>query len=138
MEADVIELVWDAERRGTALAPSGAIATVGEHAPFAPEDLLGMSVASCLMRTFLRLAEQADLKVESYAATARLEATGPSGIAQGVTVHAHVVARRHTEREIVELLRASARLSPMAQQLRYVLQLTTEVSGRPRSESTVH
>jgi hypothetical protein len=69
----MIELVWDSGRLGTATAPSGASATVGDRADYDPDDLLGMAAASSVMRTFLELAEPRDLPILSYAATAYVE-----------------------------------------------------------------
>jgi organic hydroperoxide reductase OsmC/OhrA len=76
----MIELVWDAAGRGTATAPSGASGTVGEEADYSPSDLVAMAVASCYMRTLLKLVEDAGLTLLSFAATAEFmpaDATGP-------------------------------------------------------------
>jgi organic hydroperoxide reductase OsmC/OhrA len=113
----MIELVWDAARLGTATAPSGASATVGEQGSFSPEDLIAMATAACLMRTFLRLADQAHIPILSYAATAHANISAPAG-APHVAVHAYVVAPScDDERDLMELSAESARLSPVAQLL---------------------
>jgi uncharacterized OsmC-like protein len=69
----MVELVWDVSRVGTATAPSGASTTIGDDARFSPDDLLAMAAAGCHMRTFLRLAGDAEVPVFSYAATAHVE-----------------------------------------------------------------
>jgi uncharacterized OsmC-like protein len=69
----MIELVWDAGRFGTATTPSGSTAIIGEDADFSPDDLLAMSAAACLMRTFLRMAAEAGVPVLSFIVTGRVE-----------------------------------------------------------------
>jgi organic hydroperoxide reductase OsmC/OhrA len=135
----MIELVWDAERLGTATAPSGATASVGERphasgasarAHFSPDDLVAMAVSSCVMRTFLRLAEQANVPILSYASTARAESACEPGGTPHVTVHAYVVAPSGTnQRDVTALFRKSARLSPITQLLGEHVTVTTEVQA---------
>lgn len=124
----MIELVWDAGRLGTAVGPSGMSVTVGEQAHFSPDDLLAMAAASCLMRTFLRLAENAHLTVLSYAANARAEPACESGADAHITVHTYVVApSRADESALAKLCDESVRKSPIVQLLGYRVTVTSEV-----------
>lgn len=92
----MIELIWDAERSGTAITPSGAQVRVGDEATFSPDDLLAMSASACLMRTFLGLATREQVPVLSYASTAALEAVagGPKRLA----LRAYVMASSSADR----------------------------------------
>lgn len=111
----MVELVWDVSRVGTATAPSGASATVGDGASFSPDDLLAMAAAGCHMRTFLQLAGDAGVPVLSYAAAAHVEA-GPD--APRVHVRAFVVAPgAATVARLRELMDRAARLSPVSRAL---------------------
>jgi uncharacterized OsmC-like protein len=70
----MVELVWDAERTGTARGATGTSLTVGDRAPaFQPDDLLAMAAAGCVMRAFLKAADEAHVPILSYLATARVE-----------------------------------------------------------------
>lgn len=133
----MIELVWDAGRLGTATAPSGMSVTVGEQAHFSPDDLLAMAAAGCLMRTFLRLAENAHLTVLSYAANARAEPACQSGADPHVTVHAYVVApSRADEAALAKLCDESARNSPIVKLLGDRVTVTSEVRVLCETEAT--
>ena len=95
----VVELVWDSERVGTAVASSGVMLRVGDDA-VSPDDLVAISVSACLMRTFLDLAATAGATVSSYASTATLEPTsaGPPR----VIVRAYVISPTLEERAPLE------------------------------------
>lgn len=76
----MVELVWDATRRGTGRTASGASLAVGADAHFSPADLVCLAAASCLMQTFLGLVEAAHVPLLSYLSTAELaEDAGPGG-----------------------------------------------------------
>jgi organic hydroperoxide reductase OsmC/OhrA len=133
----MIELVWDAERAGTATAPSGVSVTVGEDAHFAPDDLLAMSAASCLMRTFLRLAEEANLPILSYTATARTEFGCEDGDLPRVSIHTYLVAATNDEqRALQQLARRSVSLSPILQLLGDRAAVTSDVRVLYSAEAT--
>jgi organic hydroperoxide reductase OsmC/OhrA len=83
----MIELVWDGNDRGTAVAASGASIAVGAQDGVAPEDLAAAAAAGCLMRTFLALADREGLPVLSFVATARVDRGQPL---PRVHVHAYV------------------------------------------------
>jgi organic hydroperoxide reductase OsmC/OhrA len=134
----MIELVWDAGRTGTALAPSGELLEVGDGAPLSPEDLVGVAVASCLMRTTLRLAERAGVSLLSFAATAAITATPEPR----TVVHAHIVASPESDLESVhQVCHDAVEASPMALLLGARLSVTWNVRTLCRSvpsEGTVH
>lgn len=112
----MVELVWDVSRVGTATAPSGVSATVGDDAAYSPDDLLAMAAAGCHMRTFLRLADDARMPVSSYAATAHVDAGGAS--APRVHVRAYVVLPGDVrESQAAALLEQAARISPVSRAL---------------------
>jgi len=124
----MIELVWDADRLGTATAPSGATMTVGEHAHFSPDDLLAMAAASCLMRTFLRLADEGAARILSYAATAQAAPACASDAAPHVTIHAYLVAPAGTDtRDLEDRFRRSTQVSPITRLLGDRVTATAEV-----------
>lgn len=134
----MVELVWDAEHIGTAVTSSGASAKVGDRAPFSPEDLVAMAAASCLMRSFLQLAEQVRLPILSYASTARLE-SGPGPTPPRVAVHVFVVASSCTDEQTLrDLCQASAAASPIAQLLGNRVTLTCDVRVLCREQPVVH
>jgi uncharacterized OsmC-like protein len=71
----MVELVWDAERTGTARGASGVSIRVGDHpAGLSPDDLIAMAAAGCLMRAFLQAASDANVAILGYMATADLDA----------------------------------------------------------------
>ena len=102
----VVELVWDSERVGTAIVPSGATLRVGDDAAMSPDDLIAMSASACLMRTFLALAAQSGARASSYASTATFDAA--SAGAPRVIVHAYVVAPTPEDGAPLEALFAQA------------------------------
>lgn len=73
----MIELVWDQRRAGTAMTPSGQWLAVGDDADFSPEELVSIAAATCLMRTSVKLAEDAGIDLLSFTATARFEGEPP-------------------------------------------------------------
>lgn len=70
----MIEFIWDRGRSGTATAPNGASITIGDAADFSPEDLIAAAAAGCLMRTFLRRADEAGMPILSYASASHVGA----------------------------------------------------------------
>ena len=112
----MVQLVWDTGGCGTATVASGTTVTVGEGANVSPEELVAMAAASCLMRTFLRLAAETGIEILSYASTAHVEsseATGPR-----VHVRSYVVAPREFSHDAVrDLCDQSVRASPIARLL---------------------
>lgn len=103
----MVEIVWDAEQCGTAIAPSGEKARVGDGSAFSPDDLLAMSAGACLMRTFLAAAARERLPVLSYVSTAAVEPRR-DGRAQ-VAVHAYVMTASADHRRRLEDLFEDAR-----------------------------
>jgi organic hydroperoxide reductase OsmC/OhrA len=105
---EMVELVWDATRRGTGRAASGASLAVGEDAHFSPADLVSLAAASCLMKTFLGLAEAAHVPLLSYLSTAELaEDKGPGGRSQ-VRVRAYITTTSEEHRRQLDTLVAQA------------------------------
>jgi organic hydroperoxide reductase OsmC/OhrA len=104
----MVELVWDASRRGTGRTASGASLAVGEDAHFSPADLVSLSAASCLMETFLGLAEAAKIPLLSYLSTAELEDDkAPNGRSR-VRVRAYITTTSEDHRRQLEALVAQA------------------------------
>ena len=123
----VIELVWDSARRGTATTSTGTALAVGEGVGWSPENLLALSAATCLMRTFLRLASDEGVPVLGYIAAARLE---PGAVSKGtvsvtacVVVPAGVLAER-----AADLCSRAAAASPVASMLGDRLHHVSEIS----------
>ena len=134
----MIQLVWDAERLGTATASSGASASVGELAHFTPDDLLAMAIATCVMRTFLRLAADAKAAILGYAATASADASCEPDGEPHVIVHSYVVAPSSSDaRALAELAAQSARTSPIARVMGKRVTVTAEVRLLTGAEAAV-
>ena len=126
----MIELVWDAERTGTAVAASGASTRVGDEATFSPGDMMAMGASSCLMRTFLDLAARAHVRVLSYASTAELESP-PSGPPL-LSVHAYLVASSDADRaRLLELFADAQRQSSVCRLLDHRLSCTVDIQMIP-------
>lgn len=104
----MVELVWDATRRGTGRTASGASLAVGEDAHFSPADLVSLAAASCLMKTFLGLVEAANVPLLSYLSTADLtDDTSPGGRSR-VHVRAFITTTSEDYRRQLETLVAQA------------------------------
>ncbi len=124
----MIELVWDTARLGTATSPSGMTVTVGEEAHFSPDDLLALAAASCLMRTFLRLAEEDHAPILSYAATADAAPACESRAEAHVTVHAYLVTPSGGDADDLQVrFDRSVRVSPIARLLGDHVTVTSEM-----------
>jgi uncharacterized OsmC-like protein len=124
----MIELVWDEIRRGTATSASGHTIAVGEQADFSPDDLLALATAACLMRTFLRLADEERAPLLSYAATARAAPACASNVRPHVTIHAYLLASSAADRaSLTDRFARSVRLSPIARVLGDDITVTSEV-----------
>lgn len=109
----MIEFIWDRGRSGTATAPNGASITVGDAADFSPEDLIAAAAAGCLMRTFLRGADEADMPILSYASASHV---GPSesDAHRRVVIRTYVVVPESASpRAVGDLLRDSITQSPI-------------------------
>lgn len=105
----MVELVWDATRRGTAQTASGASLAVGEDARFSPGDLVSLAAASCLMKSFLALADASAVPLLSYLSTAELaDELGPGRPAR-VHVRAYITTTSEDHRRQLEALVARAR-----------------------------
>jgi organic hydroperoxide reductase OsmC/OhrA len=112
----VIELVWDSVRLGTGTGPSGSSLIAGEGAAWSPDDLLAMAAASCLMRTFLRLAAEDDVPVLGYVTSATLEFS--SAESPAVRVRPCIVVPIDIEPEqVLSLCRRVTEVSPVAKVL---------------------
>ena len=123
----VIELVWDAACAGTATAPSGAVLTVGDNVAWSPENLLALAAASCLMRTFLRMASDERLRVLGYVAAARLEPDTDS--AWTVRVRSCVVVPTDVPTSrVLDLCSRATAASPVATMLGDRLRNVPEIS----------
>ena len=111
----MVELIWDAARSGTLNAPMDRSVTIGDGADFSPEDLMAASVAGCLMRTFLDLADETGISVLSYGSAAEVDTSeDPSR----VIVRCYVVATDGVPDQIIRrLLRESVRASPVCRML---------------------
>jgi organic hydroperoxide reductase OsmC/OhrA len=124
----MIELVWDDIRRGTATSSSGRTVAVGEQADFSPDDLLALAAATCLMRTFLRLATEEQAPLLSYAATARAAPACELDVRPHITIHAYLVAPSAADqRDLTDRFARSVTVSPIARLLDDVLTVTSEV-----------
>jgi organic hydroperoxide reductase OsmC/OhrA len=123
----VIELVWDADRTGTATAPTGAVLKVGEGVAWSPENLLALSAATCLMRTFLRMAADEHVDVLGYVAAASLEPGIP--LAQAVRVRSCVVVPTGVPTSrVLDLCCRATTASPVATTLGDRLRHVPEIS----------
>lgn len=124
----MVELVWDEHRRGTATSASGQTVAVGEHADFSPDDLLALATASCVMRTFLRLADEERAPLLSYAATARAAPACESDVRPHITIHAYLVAPSAADqKDLTDRFARSVILSPIARLLGPQVTVTSEV-----------
>ena len=113
----MIELIWDAASVGTATTLVGASITIGEAADFSPEDLVAAAAAGCVMRTFLRLADDARIPILGYTAVSRIESPEPEA-ASKVRVRCSVVTSEDvSEAEVRRLLREAVNASPISHML---------------------
>ncbi len=110
----VAELVWDANRTGTALNECGCSMGVGHPADWTPEHLLAVAASSCLMSTFFKFAAGEGLDVLGYVSTSRLEVL-PEGDAplRLVVMPCIVVASDADGRAARALLEEAFRRSPV-------------------------
>jgi organic hydroperoxide reductase OsmC/OhrA len=109
----MIEFIWDRGRSGTATAPNGASMTVGDAADFSPEDLIATAAAGCLMRTFLRRADEAGMPVLSYASAASV-GLDERDARPHVVIRTYVVVPESVPtREVEHLLHDSLTQSPI-------------------------
>jgi hypothetical protein len=102
-DAVMNELIWDRGRSGTATAPSGASVTVGEASDFSAEDLAATAVAGCVMRTFLRRAEDSRVPILSFATASDVEPGDPPGQSR-VVLRCYVVAAEGASHHQIEAL----------------------------------
>lgn len=111
----MVELIWDAARTGTVNAPMGRSITVGDGADFSPEDLVAASVAGCLMRTFLDLADETGIPVLSFGSASEVDTSeDPSR----VIVRCYVVVTDSVpDQTIRRLLQESVGVSPVCRML---------------------
>jgi uncharacterized OsmC-like protein len=126
----VIELVWDADRVGTGTSSTGASLATGDAAAWEPGELAALATASCLMRTFLRLAEAGGVPVLGFVAAAHMRAGG----AAPPLLHLHacvVVAAQGSRSAAVELLARARQASPLARMLGDGLIMDVDVCGVP-------
>ena len=123
----MIELVWDSARRGTATTSTGTTLAVGEGVGWSPENLLALSAATCLMRTFLHLASDEGVSVLGYVAAARFEhgavSTGTVSVTSCVVVPTGVLAER-----VTDLCTRAVAASPVASMLGDRLHHVSEIS----------
>jgi organic hydroperoxide reductase OsmC/OhrA len=123
----VIELVWDSARRGTATTCTGTTLAVGEDVGWSPENLLALSAATCVMRTFLQLAADEGVPVLGYVAAARVDpgdvSTGTVRVTSCVVVPAGVLAEH-----VADLCSRTAAASPVASMLGDRLHHVSEIS----------
>ena len=111
----MIELVWDEERRGTGTTASGASLDVGDAAEWSPVDLLALSVAGCVMRTFLQVAAEEHVPVLGYVSTSAVE---PSDEAPSILVVPCIVVPTAVAKVAVPVLMQQAvERSPVARLL---------------------
>jgi uncharacterized OsmC-like protein len=130
VDAIMIELVWDADRVGTGTASSGASVATGDAAAWEPGELAALATASCLMRTFLRLADAGGVPVLGFVAAAHMH----TGEAASPLLHLHacvVVAAEGSRSAVVELLAQARQASPLAQLLGAGLIMDVDVCGVP-------
>jgi organic hydroperoxide reductase OsmC/OhrA len=114
----MVELVWDAKKRGTGRTEAGMSLTVGTRPQLSAEDLLGLATASCVMTTFLTVAEGAMLRPLSYLSTTEVETDSADRTFRRITVSAFVTAAEGTDRlELEAIFREATRRSPMARLL---------------------
>jgi organic hydroperoxide reductase OsmC/OhrA len=113
----MVELVWDAERTGTARGSSGASLLVGDHpSAFSPDDLVAMAAAACLMRAFLRVAAERKVAILGYMATAHLENGGAA--TPRLHLRSYVVGSGDaSEQTLAELADRAVAQSPIARLL---------------------
>lgn len=133
----MVELVWDEDRLGTATGQSGISVSVGEAAHFSPDELLATAAASCLMRTFLRMADEAGIEVLGYSANAKASPACEADAAPAVAVHVYIVAPTEDARAgLLDLAGKSVRVSPIARLLGERLEATAEVRVLARPSET--
>ena len=104
----MVELIWDAERIGTVRTSSGHTLTIGDPSGFAPDELLAMASAGCLMRAFLQAAAEEGVTILGYMATAHVETPSDAG-KPTVRLHSYVVGADGVTTKALERLGARAR-----------------------------
>ncbi len=122
----MIELVWDQDRSGTGTSAAGRELEIGDGTLWPPEDLLALAVASCLMRTLVRLADADGVDVLGYVASARAEPSPATGVLV-VELQTCVVARSDGVEQIRTLCVRAREVCPIAHMLGDHLTVTTSV-----------
>ena len=112
----MIELVWDRGQSGTCSSSRGAMLTIDETETWSPTDLLGAAAASCLMRSFLRVAAAEGLMILGYVASARISETRDGVFS--IEIQPCVVVEQHEDiARVQELCNQAKDLSPVAKVL---------------------
>jgi uncharacterized OsmC-like protein len=127
----MIELVWDDERRGSGTSASGSSLDVGDAAEWSPTDLPALAVASCLMRTFLRVAAEEHVPVLGYVSTASVEprSDGPSVL----VLPCIVVPEAVTAPAVLGLMHEAMARSPVVRTMAHRLSVQPEVQQVARA-----
>jgi organic hydroperoxide reductase OsmC/OhrA len=114
----MVELVWDDRTVGTATTPRGRSILVGDAAEFSPDELLATAAASCLMRTLVRLADGAGIKLLGFTAGADVNGDCQRGDVPSVHLWVHlVVSDAVPAPRIAALWTRAVRQSPLARLL---------------------
>ena len=110
----VAEVVWDANRTGTALNECGCAMSVGHPAEWTPEHLLTVAASSSLMSTFFELAARDALEVLGYVSTSRLEISDDPALAPSIVVTPCIVVASAADAELARaVLAEAARRAPV-------------------------
>ena len=122
----MIELIWDSERQGTVVTPSGASASVGARAEYSPEDLAVMAAASGLMCELVDLAVAARIDLLSFTAIGEIE---PNGACEAPRIHLRtfVVAQPAQAVECRDLVSLAVRTSPICRLFGHSLTVDQDV-----------
>jgi len=124
----MVELVWDERRVGTATTSAGQSLCVGDNSSVPPEELLAMSVAACLMRTCLRLAEEQGIDLLGFTAATHVDGGCDAAVLK-LSVTAHLVTTASVQEPALHALWERTVLeSPIARALGPVLDTELEVT----------
>ena len=128
MDGEHIQLVWDRARACTAQARSGVTITIGSNDGWTPEQLLVAAAESSLMTVFLRLADDANLRVLGYVSSAGAMLDPDTAFPPSIVVRPCIVVGREEDTEAARrLITTALETSPAARALREVLRVDADV-----------
>jgi organic hydroperoxide reductase OsmC/OhrA len=123
----MIELIWDGHHNGTIVTPSGVTLDVNPESAPSPLDLLAAAAASCMMRAFLGLADEAKIGLLGFVSAASVDLSDTSPRVRVKVLLTVPGQPRASDRRLNRLLQHARRQSPVCRILGRRLVCETEI-----------